>query len=252
MLTSCLRKVRTAFTIARECVNWPAIYLFKLGLNSRLQEVRVRRGPSILVDLLLRQEWSEVFEPAVADIYGIRNTQADLIIDIGANIGAFSCLAGWTHPSARIYAFEPNPAATKQAKINFRHNGLKNIQLIESVVTGDGREVILHLSENRGGVSIVMMGEGEKLSVPSVTLDCIPFAQARWVFFKLDCEGSEGEIIEWIIAHRHELPPRITIACEYHPWCPRPLSETLEALRRAGFQAESRCDFASVYLHASR
>lgn len=245
-----LRKISTIATIIRKCENWRSILAAKMGL-SREREVRLRNGLIIQVDQTLRKEWGEVFEPAVADTYGIARSDADLIVDIGCNIGAFSCLAAKTHPQAHIYAFEPNPAAIQQARLNFRRNGLINVQLTESLVTADGRKVTLHIGNNRGSVSIVLMGEGRKVEMPSVTLDGVPFRKAKSVFFKIDCEGAEGEIIPWIIAHRDRMPPRVTLACEHHVWCPRPADDLVGALREAGFEASSGIEYGSRYIRAS-
>ena len=247
-----LRKLHTISTILRNCRNGCAVVAAKLGLNPRLQEVQVREGPTIKTDVPLLEVWGAVFESAVADIYRIRESNADLIVDVGANIGSFSCLAAWSHPKSKVYAFEPNPFVIKQAKVNLRQNNLENIHLIESVVTGDGREVTLNLDENMGGASIYLEGSGKKLSLSSVTLDCVPFSAAKSVFFKLDCEGAEGEIFQWIITHLEKLPARIQIACEYHPWCPRPLNETLRDLRANGFLAETDEELGACYLRADR
>jgi len=193
-----------------------------------------------------------MFEAAVADVYGIRHATADIIVDVGANIGAFSCLAAWTHPQARVYAFEPNPNAVRQARLNFRLNGLENVHLTEAPVTGDGREVVIHIGDELGSASIFVMGSGQKVSMRSVSLDVVSCGQAESIFFKLDCEGVEAEVIEWMVTHRDRLPSRITLVCEYHPWCPRPVAETLQILKSGGFQAESRIEFGSMYVFASR
>jgi hypothetical protein len=85
-----------------------------------------------------------------------------------------------------------------------------------------------------------------------VTLADVPFGQANSVFFKLDCEGVEGELIAWIVQHADQLPRTITLICEYHPWCPQPKDETLGILRRAGFETDFYFDYDEPYLWASR
>ena len=154
-----LRKLRTAFTTIKGCENWPSVFLAKLGLFSNVQELQIRQGPKIEMEIPLRQQCGQLFEAAVADIYGIRQAPAEIIVDVGANIGAFSCLAAWTHPHAQVYAFEPNPSAIRQARVNFRRNGLENIHLMESPVTGDGREVVIHIGDELGSASILDNGK---------------------------------------------------------------------------------------------
>ena len=164
-----LRKFQTFLVILRECKNWPTIVAGKLGFN-KAQEVHLQNGLVIALGLPLRIPWGCVFEPAIADCYGIRQAQADVIVDVGTNLGAFSCLAAKTYPRARDLRFEPNPASNALAKINFKRNGLTNIHLTESPVTADGRDVTFHINKSWGSESAVLMGEDEKVPMASVTL----------------------------------------------------------------------------------
>jgi len=245
-----LRKLKTFRAIIAACSNWQEIALVKLGLSSKpVKEIRLRNGLTIGLDRDIREDWGEVFEPAIADIYGVAASDADLFIDVGANLGGFSCLAAHTHPSARVYAFEPDEESAPQAQRNFTRNNLGNITLVKAPVTEDGREVRFSMQENRGAASIFLPSDAG-LRLSSTTLDCVDFSNAKSLFVKLDCEGAEGEIIDWLIAHRSTLPPRIRIACEYHPWCPIPRSEALKRLKNAGFQADDPVIFDEQYLFA--
>ena len=87
--------------------------------------------------------------------------------------------------------------------------------------------------------------------MPSASLETIDFSNAARVFFKVDCEGAEGEIIEWICAHRACLPASLRLACEYHPWCPVPLPDAVALLRRHDFSVETPVLFDEQYLFAS-
>jgi hypothetical protein len=68
---------------------------------------------------------------------------------------------------------------------------------------------------------------------------------------KLDCEGAEGEIIEWICAHLTALSLRIEIT-EYHHSCPIAFERLLQLLRESGFAAEHRRPFDESYIFATR
>ena len=248
-----LRKLKTAYYIVARCSNWPALLCLRLGLSTTVNHVILRHGPILRANTSLRQAWGEIFEPAIADVYGIRRTTADIIIDIGGNIGSFSTLASWHNPQARLYTFEPNPVVADQAKINFRNNCLTNITLIESPVTKDGRTVEFHISTNEsGGNSSLFLGEvGQAVTIKSTSLDSISFATASSAFFKIDCEGAEGELIEWIAANRAKLPARVKIVCEYHHWCPTPLADLVTLLRQVHFKVETRTRFDELYIHAA-
>lgn len=248
-----LRKLKTLWNIFSACSNWTEIAFVKLGVpGKRVSEVHLRNGLVIELDRGLRQDWGEVFEPAIADVYGTAASDADLFIDIGTNLGSFSCLAAYTHPSARVYAFEPDEESASQAEQNFRRNKLDNITLVRAAVTEDGREIQLTKEDNRGAANIFQASSETGRRLSSTTLDCVDFSGAKSLFVKLDCEGAEGEIIDWLIAHRTRLPARIRIACEYHPWCPVPRSEAVKRLKEAGFDAVERLHFDEQYLFAEK
>jgi FkbM family methyltransferase len=245
------RKLKTFSKIVSGCSNWREIALLKLGVSTKpVNEVRLRNGMTIEVDRDLRKIWGEVFEPAIADVYDTVASDADLFIDVGANIGSFSCLAAYTHPSARVYSFEPDQTVASQAERNFKRNNLKNVTLIRKPVTSDGREVRFARFDNRGASNIYQPSPANEEAMASTTLDCVDFSGSKSLFVKLDCEGAEGEIIDWLISHRPQLPPVVHVSCEYHPWCPIPQSEATRRLREAGFRAVKTRLFAADLLLA--
>ncbi len=173
----------------------------------------------------LHHTWGEVFEPAIADVYGIRECTPDVIVDVGANIGAFACFAAHTHPRAQVHAFEPSAAHADLLEANAELNHLTNIVLHRAPVTKDGREVIFTELGAGGASGIILHEDGRAIPMKSVSLGALDFSGTRSAFIKLDCEGAEGEIIEWICANVSNLPSRIDLACEYHHWCPIPRDE---------------------------
>ncbi|MGA7213113.1 MAG: hypothetical protein WBX20_02810 [Terrimicrobiaceae bacterium] len=67
-----------------------------------------------------------------------------------------------------------------------------------------------------------------------------------------DCEGAEGELIGWIAASGDRVPPAVTIACEYHPWCPIPIEQSARRLNAAHFEISTESHFEETYLFAQR
>jgi FkbM family methyltransferase len=197
-------------------------------------------------------DWGEVFEPAIADIYRVTAAEADVIVDVGANLGSFSSLAAWTHRNGRVYAFEPQKEHAELLRRNLERNRLQNVRILESPVTADGRDVTFFEQTHEGAANIFQSGDGKSRALKSVTLDCVDFAGGRSAFIKLDCEGAEGELIQWLVEHLDQLPPRINIACEYHPWCPVPLEESVGRLTKAGFIVKNEVHFDEPYLFAQR
>lgn len=246
------RKLKTFSLTVAKCSNWFSLALAKSGLNDAVETLRFRDGLQLKAIKPLRHTWGQIFEPAIADVYGTRAATPDLIVDVGANIGAFACLAARTHPKATVHAFEPSPLQADRLEENAALNQLENIVLHREAVTKDGRDVVFaHLGA--GGSSGIFLHEGGRTTeMKSVSLDCVDFSQSRSLFLKLDCEGAEGEIIEWLCANLPRLPPQIRFACEHHHWCPIPLDQALGMLRSHGFEAEHRTLFDEQYVFAGR
>ena len=244
------RKLRTLATIISRCVNWPEIAAARLGLIDRPQVIRLRDGLRIASLRSLRTTFGEIFEPAIADLYGIRRECADLIVDVGANIGAFACLAARCLPAARVHAFEPSVPHAEQLARNLANNALTNVRVHGAAVTRDGREVRFQVSGDGGSSGLFFPGERE-IIMPSVSLGVVDFSGSKRVFLKLDCEGAEGEIIQWICENRSRLPASLRIACEYHPWCPVALTDLVTLLTAHGFEVETPQLFDEQYLFAS-
>jgi FkbM family methyltransferase len=244
-----MSKLRTWMIVVRACRNWLPLTFAKLRLWRGLRKVRLRNGLTLYMNDVVRQ-WGEVFEPAMADVYGIKAEQAKLIVDVGGNIGSFSCLAAHCHPDATIYVFEPREELVRQMEVNLQANRLSNVNVVPKAVTRDGRKVCFtHLAEPGSG-NILGVGAGPQSWLDSVTLDVVPFAESSATFIKLDCEGAEGEILDWVVANRGRLPASIRIKGEWHSWCPTPVEVLVQRLREAGFEAGFRERFGETYLWA--
>jgi FkbM family methyltransferase len=245
------RKLKTVRTTIAACKNWPSILLHKFGAPVSVETLELRDGLRIRPIPPLKKTWGEIFEPAIADIYDIRKCDPDFIIDVGANIGAFACLAAKTHPRATVHAFEPSQPHADRLAENAALNGLNNIVLHRQAVTKDGRDAVFTVLEGGGSSGFFLHEAGSSSLIGSVSPDCLDFSKSRFLFLKLDCEGAEGEIIEWICTNREKLPSCVRIACEYHHWCPVPSDVILQNLRTCGFVAQERILFDECYLFAS-
>lgn len=142
----------------------------------------------------------------------------DVVIDVGANVGAISCWIGVHHPEVRVYAFEPVKPSYDLLVENLEANGCTNVQAFNMAITGDGRDVSVYgaLDENAGGASVYLDdGNGEVFHAKSVTLAEFMESQAieRVRLLKLDCEGSEYEILEssWDVLARVD-----AVRAEFH------------------------------------
>ena len=143
---------------------------------------------------------------AVANEYDLpeRFDSDDLVIDIGAHVGAFS-YAALVRGAGRVYAFEAQPINHAIACHNVAKFGARAICRNMAVWRSDQPEQVLFNDRltgldqrNTGGISLLWNDEG--LPVATIGLDEL-LAEATHEFrhrvrlLKLDCEGSEYPIL---------------------------------------------------------
>ncbi|HWS56835.1 MAG TPA: amino acid adenylation domain-containing protein, partial [Pyrinomonadaceae bacterium] len=77
---------------------------------------------------LNKNETDQIYEEIFADQsylrHGVTLREGDCVFDVGANIGLFTLWASRQCPTARVYAFEPNPVAFRVAQQNAALHGL--------------------------------------------------------------------------------------------------------------------------------
>jgi hypothetical protein len=112
------------------------------------------------------------------DSYGLKRFKTktiDNIVDIGANVGVFSLHAHTLFPNARLLAFEPSTQSR---------------QFLEKNTKGLNIEVYPYAVGNSRGK--IILNECELISLD----DVVAKLQKPVSLLKLDCEGSEYEIMK--------------------------------------------------------
>lgn len=122
--------------------------------------------------------------------------ESDAWLDLGANIGAFTCLVASL--GAKVRAYEPDPVCFAILEQNVRLNKLQNVELVQAAVTTSTQShAVLHLNSANGNYwrnSLVKTWRGgEDVSVPTVALASLPVAGFDC---KMDIEGSEMPVLE--------------------------------------------------------
>jgi FkbM family methyltransferase len=129
-----------------------------------------------------------------------------LVLDIGANVGAFSlALAHQCRESKLrnfyIYAFEPNPSIFNIFKTNTTINsGLSNFISLESYALGNsiGEANFTYSSKNSGNGHIVDGVDrlGFKVSMTTCDAFLASINQEQVAFIKIDVEGFEPFVLD--------------------------------------------------------
>ncbi len=242
--------------------NWPTWFLFKFGFLKGPEErvMTLRNGlqfstrfdlnePGTIDDVFIRNEY---FTPLNAIGEGAT------VLDIGANIGAFSIAAANQAKNVRVISFEPHPETFARLRKNVELNKLENKVIPQNLaVAGRPGTLQLFVHPSISGANTVapyrenleFVAQGKTVPVTATTLETVfkTHQIERCDFLKMDCEGSEFEILESV---PDELIRKVQhLAMEYHKE-PTPL---LTRLTKAGFRVtHTPTDSDSGFIYADR
>ncbi len=152
--------------------------------------------------------FKEIF---MTDVYEIDTLVQQLpekpvIIDIGANVGFFGIQLLSKIETGTIYAYEPMPANVEMLRETMNRNPrlAKCLTIHQRAVTGKPVETVDLFAEAEGDSQVVASvfsgfndNNTHRLTVPAITLgDIIRQNNLQQIdLLKLDCEGSEYDII---------------------------------------------------------
>jgi FkbM family methyltransferase len=190
----------------------------------------------------------KIHEPALTEFLLTRfaNAAQRNFIDVGANIGYFSCLMSkLAGPSGTVLAVEPEPNNLKLLEQNLKVNDLMNVTVHACALgASEGLAKLgLYKAANRGRHSILDADATATIPVRVRTLDELAKSSssgvAWWSLVKIDVEGYEG----FVLAGAKETLPRIEcLVMEFSP----------ALLKRAGLDPEPMLDtlcreFSKIY-----
>lgn len=189
----------------------PPGYLYKPGSLRRT----TINGLSFLLDisnvvenLVYFRKTPENFKPVEALLRG-----ANVIFDVGANIGETALLFAQQAPQAQIFSFEPHPETYNKALTNIGLNAFANIRLFNlGMGAASERLKLYQVTDHNPGMNRILPGEQTYpfTWVDIVTLDgfCTQHGIVTIDFLKVDVEGFEYSVLEGgknIVAKTHPL-----------------------------------------------
>lgn len=236
-LRTSIRRAAKAIRVLLTLENWPEVCAAVIR-GMPLERIQTRRGTRITSPPTL-QLWNHYNDIWYYKTYTSRYDVpvGGIVIDIGANIGIFSLLAA---QRARIvYAFEPWPETFGYLEVNVRDRA-NIIPVMAAVSSTDGRRgMIPDRGLTASTLAPIGMEAGATMEVNCTTLSQVldTFQIEHCDFLKLDCEGSEFEILYSLTDK--ELSTIGSLVLEYHdgPDCQRH-TELAQFLRCAGFEVD--------------
>jgi FkbM family methyltransferase len=160
-----------------------------------------------------------------------------VVVDIGANIGAFVLDCAVHRPLLTFMAYEPHAQTFERLAHNIEVNGLSpRVQLFNEAVAGVEGDVGFRSGASSTESRIEpasAVSHGERTTVRAVTLATVVERAGRVALLKIDAEGAEAEILEDAGALRLV----DAVVGEYHEaLVPGILGRVQAALERGGFQ----------------
>jgi FkbM family methyltransferase len=155
----------------------------------------------ITPQLVVYRQW----EPELTQLFWNSCRLDTVFVDIGANIGYFTLLAGsriHAGNKGRVIAVEPNPECCALIERNIVINwSMCDITLHKVAVGAKKGEVWLASPENRAANSHLASGEGEtkgerRFRVPIEPFDALAPAGLKVDILKLDVEGHELAVFQ--------------------------------------------------------
>ncbi len=170
-----------------------------IGFSSETRDYRTRTGQCF--SNVLPVETEALICSFVKHEYGDIDVDGD-VIDIGANIGAFSLYAAYRPKTKRVLAFEPMDDTYQRLVVNVTASGAgERIVCIHSAVSSfcgfvqmiSGDNSMLHRSSE-----VSERASESEHAIPAVSLASVfdLYDIRSCALLKLDCEGAEYEIIE--------------------------------------------------------
>jgi FkbM family methyltransferase len=166
------------------------------------------------------------YESLELDIFAEACRSADVVLDVGANLGLYAVhAAAHARPGARIHCFEPVPANLQRLRRNLAANGAEATVHAVAVGAASG-SLDLYLARHNVGThsaSADLSGGATRVTVPMTTVDEAAAELPRVDVLKIDIEGYDGYALRG--AARTIARDRPTLFLEYAP----------RALRACGF-----------------
>ena len=219
------------------------IFETKTGLK-----IKIRKDSTDL--MALTHVW--LIEEYKTQNFQIKNN--DVIIDVGAHIGLFSLYASQFCKTGSIYSFEPVKENYDLFLENIQMNSLKQIKPFNLAVSSSNSDITLYLNEDESGHS--MFSESLK-SITAKSTSLQKFFDDNHIqncnFLKLDCEGTEYEILETLPISYFKKIEKIVI--EYHMADTHPelLSKLKKLLISQNYNIEIKKLFSDIgFLYASK
>lgn len=139
------------------------------------------------------------------------HTTSPRIIDIGSNVGLSLAFFTQEYPNARITAYEADPTIFSYLTENASY--FPKAELINKAVWTHNDGIELH--SNGADSASIVVGQGNTISVPSISFKKILEEETEIDMLKMDIEGAENNVFIEAKSQLHKIK---TLFLEYHSY----------------------------------
>ena len=170
---------------------------------------------------------------------GFEIKENDTIIDVGGHIGLFMLFCEQFCHKGKIYCFEPASDNYKIFLDNTKLNNFKNVFPFNIAVSKQDGKIPLYLNDDTSGHSIFLKNSNS-IQVDSITLQKIFDLNniEKCNLLKLDCEGSEYEIIDSLPESYFSKIDKMIIEYHFAEKYPKLLTNLIKKLERTSFSVD--------------
>jgi FkbM family methyltransferase len=212
-------------------VSWLKIFPYRLyiKLAATLAPNRVGRakfGCTFRCDIRdfiqVRIYFFHVWEPLLSSLMEQRIKPGDTVVDVGANIGYFSCLMSKRVGRAgSVIAIEASPTTFQQLAVNIAENHCDNVELLNVAVADQKGSATLYLEHPRNLGRATLMPVARGASIATTTCDRFSNLVSTHIgeisFIKVDVEGAEKPVLDDILENAGRFKKPLTVVAEVAP-----------------------------------
>jgi FkbM family methyltransferase len=197
---------------------------------------------------------SEYLKLVIADYRGLHTKYlkqnikpGDVVIDVGANIGYFTCLLSkLVGKSGHVYSFEPELNNFKMLKMNVEENNCSNVTIEQKAVSDKSGIVKLNMSESSTAHSIYeKFDDGRTIDVETISFDDY-FGKKTIDYIKSNAQGADYPMFLGM-PNLLEYSKKLSVWLEFDPFLIREQGSTpeifLEFLKNNNFEVKVVRDY---------
>lgn len=146
--------------------------------------------------------------------------KGDTVVDMGANIGYFTCLfAQLVGETGKVFAFEPETKNFEILKKNVEANGYKNVTIEQKAVADKTQKITMYLSNSPKDHRIYSYDQNrDSIEIDGITLDdYFKNYDKKIDFIKSNIQGADCGAIQGMRNIIKKSKPELKIITEFTP-----------------------------------